>query len=68
MSIENHWIINVQIWDEEGTQFGELRYGSCLEDSVFVRKLSEFEIQDYFRLGKRAFLSRMNSHGVYVPN
>lgn len=68
MSPTSDWIIKVHVWDEEGIQFGELRYGSCFEDSVFVRTLSDNEIQEFFRLGEHAFLSRMNARGVYVPN
>jgi hypothetical protein len=67
MSTKSRWIIKVHIWDEEGIQFGELRYGSCVEDSVFVRTLSDYEIQDFFRLGKRVFLSKINACGVYMP-
>lgn len=68
MSLRCGWIIKVHVWDEEGIQFGELRYGSCFENSVFVRTLSDNEIQDFFRLGEHAFLSRVNALGVYVPN
>jgi hypothetical protein len=67
MSIRKNWILKVHVWDEEGLQFGELHYGSSLEDSVFVRKLSFDEIQDFFRLGERAVICRLNSLGVYIP-
>jgi hypothetical protein len=67
MSIRKNWILKVHVWDEEGAQFGELYCGSCIEDSMFVRKLSFDEIQDFFRLGERAFICRLNSRGVYVP-
>jgi hypothetical protein len=68
MPTKSSWIVKVHVWDEEGIQFGELRYGSCFEDSVFVRTLSECEIQDFFRLGEHTFLSRVNMLGVYQPN
>jgi hypothetical protein len=68
MSTQNRWIIRVHVWDEEGTQFGELRYGFNYEASVFVRTLSDEEIQDFFRLGEHIFLSKLNALGVYQPN
>lgn len=68
MSTKKLWIIKVHVWDEEGIQFGELRYGSCFEDSVFIRTLSDDEIQDFFRLGEYTFLSKVNMLGIYQPN
>ena len=68
MSTKDRWIIKVHVWDEEGIQFGELRYGSCFEASVFVRTLSDNEIQDFFRLGEHIFFSKLNALGVYQPN
>jgi hypothetical protein len=68
MSTKSRWIIKVHVWDEEGTQFGELRYGSSLEASVFIRTLSDDEIQDFFRIGEHTFLSKLNALGVYQLN
>jgi hypothetical protein len=68
MSTKSRWIIKVYVWDEEGIQFGELRYGSSFETSVLVRTLSDDEIQDFFRLGEHTFLSKLNALGVYQSN
>ena len=65
MSTKSRWIIKVHVWDEEGIQFGELRYGSCFKSSVFIRILSDNEIQDFFRLGEHTFLTKLNPLGIY---
>ena len=68
MSTQSRWIIKVHVWDEEGIYFGELRHGSSFEASVLVRKLSDDEIQDFFRLGEHTYLSKVNALGVYQSN